>query len=42
MDCLKQGGNVLLCTWHQQFFGAIRYFKNYEAYTPLREERGLI
>ncbi len=34
MTHLKQGGRVLLCTWHQQFFSAIRYFRNYKAYTP--------
>jgi lysophospholipid acyltransferase (LPLAT)-like uncharacterized protein len=34
MDYLKQGGNVLICTWHQQFFTAIHYFKTYEAYNP--------
>lgn len=34
MDYLKQGGNVLLCTWHQQFFTAIRHFKTYEAWNP--------
>lgn len=28
------GGTVLLCTWHQQFFSAIRYFQNYRAYRP--------
>lgn len=25
---------VLLCTWHQQFFGAIRHFGNYAGYNP--------
>jgi lysophospholipid acyltransferase (LPLAT)-like uncharacterized protein len=34
MDYLKQGGNVLLCAWHQQFFAAIYYFKTYEEYHP--------
>lgn len=34
MDYLKGGGRVLLCAWHQQFFSAIRYFKNYQAYAP--------
>jgi hypothetical protein len=34
MDYLKQGGNVLLCVWHQQFFSAIHYFKTYEEYHP--------
>jgi lysophospholipid acyltransferase (LPLAT)-like uncharacterized protein len=34
MDCLKGGGKVLLCTWHQQFFSAIRHFKTYSAFKP--------
>jgi lysophospholipid acyltransferase (LPLAT)-like uncharacterized protein len=34
MTFLNNGGRVLLCAWHQQFFSAIRYFKNYQAYTP--------
>ncbi len=34
MDYLKQGGKVLICTWHQQFFAAIRHFKTYENYHP--------
>ena len=34
MTHLKKGGRVLLCTWHQQFFSAIRYFRNYKAYNP--------
>jgi lysophospholipid acyltransferase (LPLAT)-like uncharacterized protein len=34
MRYLKNGGRVLLCTWHQQFFAAIRYFKNYQIYDP--------
>jgi len=34
MDYLKQGGNVLLCVWHQQFFTAIRHFKKFEEYNP--------
>jgi lysophospholipid acyltransferase (LPLAT)-like uncharacterized protein len=34
MNYLENGGTVLLCTWHQQFFTAIRHFKNYEAYNP--------
>jgi lysophospholipid acyltransferase (LPLAT)-like uncharacterized protein len=34
MNYLKQGGKVLLCVWHQQFFSAIRYFTNYKAYAP--------
>ena len=31
---LKQGHTVLLCGWHQQFFAAIRHFKNYEKFNP--------
>jgi hypothetical protein len=34
MDYLQQGGRVLLCCWHQQFFSAIRHFKNYAPYHP--------
>jgi len=34
MDVLEAGGRVLICTWHQQFFAAIRHFKNYDAYEP--------
>ncbi len=34
MDYLKKGGRILLCVWHQQFFSAIRYFKNYKDYAP--------
>ena len=31
---LAQGGRVLLCAWHQQFFPLIRHFKKYEKYHP--------
>ena len=32
---LVDGGTpVLLCTWHQQFFAAIRHFKRYAKYRP--------
>ena len=34
MHYMKSGGTVVLCTWHQQFFSAIRYFSNYRAYRP--------
>ena len=34
MACLRNGGRVLLCAWHQQFFSAIRYFKTYQNYAP--------
>jgi len=34
MHYLQNGGRVLLCTWHQQFFAAIRHFQAYRAYHP--------
>jgi lysophospholipid acyltransferase (LPLAT)-like uncharacterized protein len=34
MDHLRRGGRVLLCAWHQQFFGAIHHFQNYRALRP--------
>lgn len=34
LDYLEQGGKVLLCGWHQQFFAGIRYFKKYKQYQP--------
>ena len=30
----EQGGKVLLCSWHQQFFAGIRLFKKYKKYQP--------
>lgn len=30
----KNGGTVLLCAWHQHFFGAIRHFQSYRDYKP--------
>jgi lysophospholipid acyltransferase (LPLAT)-like uncharacterized protein len=30
----QNGGRVLLCGWHQQFFAAIRHFKTYAPYHP--------
>jgi lysophospholipid acyltransferase (LPLAT)-like uncharacterized protein len=30
----KKGGRVILCAWHQQFFAAIRHFKNYSDFKP--------
>ncbi|MHB8090299.1 MAG: lysophospholipid acyltransferase family protein [Syntrophales bacterium] len=33
-EYLEQGGRVLLCAWHQQFFGAIRHFQNYRNLKP--------
>jgi hypothetical protein len=34
MDYHAGGGTVLLCSWHQQFFAAIRHFKTYQALGP--------
>ncbi len=34
MTHLQNGGRVILCTWHQQFFAAIRHFQNYRAHRP--------
>jgi lysophospholipid acyltransferase (LPLAT)-like uncharacterized protein len=34
LDHLRSGGRVLLCAWHQQFFGAIRHFQNYRDFKP--------
>ena len=34
MDYLRSGGRVLLCTWHQHFFSAIRYFQKYRDFKP--------
>jgi lysophospholipid acyltransferase (LPLAT)-like uncharacterized protein len=31
---LEQGGKVLLCGWHQQFFIGIRFFRKYRKYKP--------
>jgi len=31
---IRNGSVVLLCTWHQQFFSAIRLFKNYKTFNP--------
>ncbi len=31
---LDNGGSVLLCAWHQQFFSAIGYFSKYRRYEP--------
>ena len=32
--CSSQRGRVLLCCFHQQFFAAIRHFKNYQPLHP--------
>jgi lysophospholipid acyltransferase (LPLAT)-like uncharacterized protein len=34
LDYVENGGTVLLCTWHQQFFGAIRDFQKYRRFNP--------
>jgi lysophospholipid acyltransferase (LPLAT)-like uncharacterized protein len=34
MHYFREGGRVLLCTWHQQFFAVIRHFKKYQAFNP--------
>jgi hypothetical protein len=34
LEYLQNGGRVLLCCWHQQFFAAIRHFKTYAIYHP--------
>lgn len=34
LDYVRAGNRVLLCSWHQQFFSFIRYFKKYKSYKP--------
>jgi lysophospholipid acyltransferase (LPLAT)-like uncharacterized protein len=34
MDYFRSGGRILLCTWHQHFFAAIRHFQNYRNFKP--------
>ena len=34
MEIVEGKGRVLLCTWHQQFFTAIRHFRNYKKWHP--------
>ena len=34
MPYITSGEGVLLCTWHQHFFAAIRYFEKYRKYDP--------
>lgn len=34
MKHLTNGNPVLLCTWHQQFFSAIRHFQRYGKFQP--------
>jgi len=33
-ELIDKGTPVLLCSWHQQFFSAIRHFKRYAKYQP--------
>ena len=35
IDYIENGGSVLLCTWHQQFFSAIHHFQNYKVFNPI-------
>ena len=34
LQLIDAGTPVLLCTWHQQFFSAIRHFRKYAKYRP--------
>ncbi|MDH3357137.1 MAG: lysophospholipid acyltransferase family protein [Desulfobacteraceae bacterium] len=34
MDYRRNGGVVLLCIWHQQFFSTVRPFKKYKTFDP--------
>ena len=34
LNYLNEGGKILLCVWHQQFFATIRYFDSYRVYRP--------
>ncbi len=34
LEYLQNGGKVILCCWHQQFFSAIRHYRTYAAYQP--------
>lgn len=34
LNYLKEGGKILLCAWHQQFFATIRYSESYRFYRP--------
>jgi len=34
LEYLQNGGVVILCTWHQQFFAVIHYFHKYRTYHP--------
>jgi lysophospholipid acyltransferase (LPLAT)-like uncharacterized protein len=34
MDRMASGGAIIICCWHQQFFSAIRHFRNYSHMKP--------
>ena len=34
LDYLEEGGRILICCWHQQFFTGIRVFNRYRKYRP--------
>ncbi len=34
LDYLNNGGTVLLCTWHQQFFSGVHHFQIYRDFKP--------
>jgi len=34
MEYFRSGGRIILCTWHQHFFAAIRHFQSYRAFKP--------
>ena len=34
LDYLDQGGSVIICSWHQQFFSLIGPFRSYRARSP--------
>jgi hypothetical protein len=34
LNCLSEGGKILFCAWHQQFFATLRYFERYRVYRP--------
>ncbi len=34
LNYFHEGGKIVLCAWHQQFFGILRYFGGYRCYRP--------
>ena len=34
LDYLEEGGRILICCWHQQFFVGVRVFNKYRKYRP--------